>query len=196
MLYDRVEQTTTTTGTGALSLIPPSDASRRSFVQAAGNGGKALFCVETADGLHFEYSEGVATAGTPDTLTRSVIWGSNGTSPVNFPAGVKRVFSCLPAAASGFGAARLTSTWGSSLGPSGWERTPTGVIRQWSQVVTTANSYTWTYPIPFPNAVYGVHVTGIGGVATYGSTSTPGLSSCLIFTSGASQFAAVEAWGV
>lgn len=97
MLYDRVEQTTITTGTGALSLIAPTDASRRSFVQAAGSGARVWYCIETIDGTQYEYGWGIVTAGTPDVMTRNPVLSSNSNALVNFPSGTKRVFCALPA---------------------------------------------------------------------------------------------------
>lgn len=97
MIFDRVEQTTTTTGTGTLSLIAPTDASRRSYVEAAGSGGRGWYCIETLDQTQYEYGWGVVTAGTPDTLTRNPILSTNSNALVNFPAGTKRVYCTLPA---------------------------------------------------------------------------------------------------
>lgn len=157
MLYDRVEQTTTTTGTGTLSLIAPSDASRKSFLQAATNGGQAYYCIETIDGTQYEYGIGTVTAGTPDTLTRNVIASSNGNALVNFPSGTKRVFCTLPAARSGIGSAQLANTWGLSAAANGWERTPLGMIDQWGTAIITLNaagdgSVAWGFA--FPNTAY------------------------------------------
>nr|WP_211100401.1 hypothetical protein [Azospirillum brasilense] len=119
MLYDRVEQTTITTGTGTLSLVAPSDASRRSFVQAAGSGTQVFYCIETIDGTQYEYGIGTCTAGSPDTLTRTtVLLSSNSNALVNFPSGTKRVFSTLPASRSG-----VTSR---SLSPNGYQMLPGG----------------------------------------------------------------------
>ncbi len=157
MLYDRVEQTTTTTGTGTLSLIAPSDASRRSFLQAANNGGQVYYCIETIDGTQYEYGIGTVTAGTPDTLTRTVIASSNGNALVNFPSGTKRVFCTLPAARSGIGNAQLPNTWGVSAAPSGWQRTPLGMIDQWGTAVITLDASgngTIAWGLAFPNTVY------------------------------------------
>ncbi|OYD82496.1 gp53-like domain-containing protein [Azospirillum brasilense] len=160
MIFDRVEQTTTTTGTGTLSLIAPSDASRRSFLQAAGNGGQAFYCIETLDGAQYEYGYGTVTAGAPDTLTRNVIASSNANALVNFPAGTKRVFSCLPAARSGIGATPLTSTWAANLFGNGWVRLPLGLIVQWgtvvaNQPVSNAENVV-VFPVAFPSGCYTV----------------------------------------
>jgi len=118
MLYDRVEQTTSTTGTGPLSLIAPTDASRRSFVQAAGSGSQVFYVIETADGLSYECGYGVVAAGTPDTLTRNPILSSNGNALVNFGSGTKRVYSTLPASRSRL-VGEVVAWTGSSL-PAGY----------------------------------------------------------------------------
>ncbi|WP_200478508.1 gp53-like domain-containing protein [Azospirillum brasilense] len=159
MLYDRVEQTTTTTGTGALSLIAPSDASRRSFLQAAPSGAQVFYCAETIDQTQYEYGIGTCTAGSPDILTRTtVLLSSNANALVNFPSGTKRVFSCLPAARSGIGATPLTSTWAAGLSGNGWRRDPLGKIVQWgTNSFTNSTAYQTqniTFPILFPAGLY------------------------------------------
>ncbi|WP_197711211.1 gp53-like domain-containing protein [Azospirillum brasilense] len=169
MLYDRVEQTTTTTGTGALSLIAPSDASRRSFVQAAGSGTQVFYCIETLDQTQYEYGIGTCTAGSPDILTRTtVLLSSNANALVNFPSGTKRVFSCLPAARSGIGTTPLTSTWAAGLSGNGWVRLPIGLIVQWgTNSFTNTSAYQTqniTFPILFPTGLYAV-VAGNGDIA-------------------------------
>ncbi|HEV7455905.1 MAG TPA: hypothetical protein VGN96_03950 [Roseococcus sp.] len=88
-IADFVEQTTTTTGTGTLNLdgvVPLS----RTFIQGFGNGGVATFIIETEAG-DIEMSVGVVSAGTPDTLARTLIWSTTG-SLLNLPAGTKRVY--------------------------------------------------------------------------------------------------------
>ncbi|MFL7901583.1 hypothetical protein ACJ41P_10650 [Azospirillum argentinense] len=189
MLFDRVEQTTTTTGTGTLSLIAPSDASRRSFVQGAGSGNQAFYCIETTDGLSYEYGYGTVTAGTPDTLTRNVLVSSNSNSLVNFPSGTKRVFCCLPASSSGFGTTRLTSTWGGSIGASGWKRDPNGLIMQWATILTgTGGNANWTYPIAFPNRIFIAIGFTVSGAATTSGGSTATLTYAPMISGSSNQY--------
>lgn len=49
-----------------------------------------------------------------------------------------------------------------SIGPSGYQKLPGGLIVQWGGVQTNSSGVaTWTYPIPFPNAVYRVFATAV-----------------------------------
>lgn len=69
----------------------------------------------------------------------------------------------------------------SSLGISGYQKFPSGLIFQWASVgVPTANTdTTWTYPIAFPNAARAASATAnVTGSNQYASvTSVPGVSS-------------------
>ncbi|WP_421988530.1 hypothetical protein [Roseococcus sp.] len=93
MLPNSVEQTTPTTGTGTYSLTAPTDPLRQSFVSGVGSGKPVRYrCTLDTD---FEEGWGLATAGSPDTLTRNVTRSSNGNALVNWPAGTKRIY-CPP----------------------------------------------------------------------------------------------------
>lgn len=84
---DLARQWTTTTGTGTLAMgsVPTG---LRSIVAAVGSGKKARFKLSASDGVSWEIFEGVATAGTPDTVTRdTVISSTNGGSKIVLPAG-------------------------------------------------------------------------------------------------------------
>lgn len=102
MLDNRVQETTTTTGTGTISLLG-APAGKVTFANAPhiGNGGQSFYCI-TNGGSEWEAGISPAvTSGSPDTLARSagnVIAGSSGAGVlVNFSAGTKTVFNSLPA---------------------------------------------------------------------------------------------------
>lgn len=58
-----------------------------------------------------------------------------------------------------------------SLGASGYQRLPSGLIVQWGGVATNSSGLaTWTYPIPFPNSVYRVFATAVFGGTYYGAS--------------------------
>ncbi|WP_181449414.1 hypothetical protein [Azospirillum thermophilum] len=160
MLYDRVEQTTSTTGTGTLSLIAPTDASRRGFVQAAGSGKPVFYCIETIDGLSYEYGYGTVTAGTPDTLTRTPIVSSNSNGLVNFGAGTKRVYSTLPASR-----AIVARAWCTFAGATG------SVIASQNIASVTRNAagvYTIAFAAPLFDGGYACAVTADASGGQYG----------------------------
>ena len=84
---DLARQQTTTTGTGTLSMggVP---AGCQSIVAAVGSGKKARFKLSAYGGVDWEIFEGVATAGSPDTVSRdTVIASTNGGAKINLPAG-------------------------------------------------------------------------------------------------------------
>ncbi len=89
---DRVKQTSTTTGTGTLSLVAPASGAR-SFVSGIGNGNSCYYCISHQSADEWEVGIGTVTSGSPDTLSRTTILSSsNSGSAVTFSAGTKDVF--------------------------------------------------------------------------------------------------------
>ena len=93
---DRVQETTTTTGTGTITLAG-AVSGYRTFTEALANGDRVNYTI--ALGTEWETGNGVFTAsGT--TLTReNVFSSSNSNALVSFSAGSKLVFIDLPAQA-------------------------------------------------------------------------------------------------
>lgn len=112
-IANRVEQTTTTTGTGTVNLDGTVEA-RQTFVQAFGSGSAAYYLIEAGD--QWEYGVGVATAGTPDTLTRVLLQSSTG-ALLNLPAGTKRVKCVATADIVRFGGTGLPTATGTANAP-------------------------------------------------------------------------------
>lgn len=96
-IADRVKETTTTTGTGAVSL-GGATAGFRAFSSAFTSGTEVYYCI--TDGTNWEVGYGAVTTGTPWTLARStVLASSNAGALVSFGAGTKDVFNVMPAVA-------------------------------------------------------------------------------------------------
>lgn len=96
-LADRVWETSTTTGTGALALLG-QESGYRNFVSALGGGVQTTFAIVHRTLPEWEVVTGTITDGTPDTISRTTVHaGSNGASLVNFSAGIKDVFCDIPA---------------------------------------------------------------------------------------------------
>lgn len=93
VIADRVQETTTTTGTGTVTLLG-AVTGFQSFA-AIGNGNSTFYCI--TGGTEWENGIGTYTsAGT--TLSRTtVLSSSNSGSLVNFSAGTKNVFVTYPA---------------------------------------------------------------------------------------------------
>ena len=95
VLADRVKETTTTTGTGTLTLLGASTGFQ-SF-SAIGNTNTTYYTIAAQTGTEWEVGIGTyASSGT--TLARTtVISSSNAGALVNFTAGTKDVFVTYPA---------------------------------------------------------------------------------------------------
>lgn len=87
---DRVKETTTTTGTGAVTLAG-AVSGFRAFSDVAANGDTVYYCIAHQSAA--EWETGLGTWGTGGILTRTtVIASSNAGAAVNFSAGTKNVF--------------------------------------------------------------------------------------------------------
>ena len=101
-LPNRAMETTTSTGTGTINL-GGAVGSHHTLVAGAGSGHRLDYCIAEQAGPNFEIGWGVATAGSPDTLSRLGVYEStNGNALVNFPAGTKDVFGTIHARALPF----------------------------------------------------------------------------------------------
>ena len=102
VINDRVKETTTTTGTGAVSL-GGAVTGFETFAAGIGNSNTVYYCIAHQSADEFEVGLGTVTDATPDTLARTtIISSSNSDSAVNFPAGTKDVFCTLPASKAVF----------------------------------------------------------------------------------------------
>ena len=97
ILKDRVKESTTTTGTGNISL-GGALATFDTFQTYLSNGDTTFYAIaHTSSGVD-EWEVGLGTWNTGNTLTRTtVLAGSNSTSAVTFSAGTKDVFMTYPA---------------------------------------------------------------------------------------------------
>ena len=94
VIKDRVKETTTTTGTGTLSLAGAATGFE-TFSGALGNTNTTYYAIASQNSGDFEVGIGTVGAG---TLSRdTVISSSNSDALVNFTSGTKDVFVTLPA---------------------------------------------------------------------------------------------------
>lgn len=84
---DRVQETTTTSGTGTIDLAGPTEG-RRGF-STIGSGNRCRYLIIASSGA-WEVGEGTFTSGSPNTLTRSFINSSTG-SLLSLPVGTHYV---------------------------------------------------------------------------------------------------------
>ena len=96
VIADRVRETTTTTGTGAVTLAG-AYTSFQSFLAAVGNGNSTYYTIASAVTGEWEVGIGTYTSAS-NTLSRTtVLASSNAGSLVNFSSGAKDVFVTQPA---------------------------------------------------------------------------------------------------
>lgn len=94
---ERVQETSSTVGTGAYSLGGASAADRQTFVGGIGGGNTCFYFAEDGAG-NYEVGSGTITDGSPDTLSRDTIFkSSNADAAVSWGAGVKTITNGLPA---------------------------------------------------------------------------------------------------
>lgn len=96
IIKDRIQETTTTTGTGSLALGGAVAGGFRTFSSVMATSDTTHYCIQDTANSAFEI--GVGTLTGPTTLARTtVLSSSNANAAVNFAAGTKQVFMTLPA---------------------------------------------------------------------------------------------------
>ncbi len=97
VLNDRVKETTTTTGTGTISLGGAVQGFE-SFVAGIGTTNNTYYAIFNGGTSEYEVGLGTVTDASPDTLARnSIISSSNSGAAVDFSSGTKDIFCTLPA---------------------------------------------------------------------------------------------------
>lgn len=94
VLNDRVKETTTTTGTGTVTL-GGAVSGFDTFAAGIGNSNTTYYCIQLA--AEFEVGLGTLAADSSTLARTTVISSSNSDNAVNFSAGAKNVFCTLPA---------------------------------------------------------------------------------------------------
>ena len=93
VVNDRVKETSTTTGTGTLTLAG-AVTGFETFSTAIGNTNTTYYSIVNENG---EFEVGLGTVGAGTLARTTIISSSNSDSAVNFSAGTKDVFCTLPA---------------------------------------------------------------------------------------------------
>ena len=93
VVNDRVKETSTTTGTGTLTLAG-AVSGFETFSSAIGNTNTTYYSIVNSNG---EFEVGLGTVGAGTLSRDTIISSSNSDAAVNFSAGTKNVFCTLPA---------------------------------------------------------------------------------------------------
>jgi len=94
VLADRVQETTTTTGTGTVTLA--GAVSGYQTFAAVGNGNSTYYTIAGQTGSEWEVGIGTYTSSGTTLSRTTVLSSSNSGSLVNFSAGTKNVFVTYP----------------------------------------------------------------------------------------------------
>lgn len=97
IIADRVQETTTTTGTGTINLAGAS-VQYQTFISAIGNGNTTYYGITSGNGSDWEVGIGTVTSGTPNTLSRTTIIASSNSGAAITLSGTSTVFGNAPAA--------------------------------------------------------------------------------------------------
>ena len=101
VVNDRVRETSTTTGTGAMTL-GGAEQSFITFAAGIGNSNETYYAISLRGGAEFETGRGTLN-GSSTTLTRTEVFkSSNSDNAVSFSAGTKDIFCTLPASKAVF----------------------------------------------------------------------------------------------
>lgn len=103
VVKDRVKETTTTTGTGTVTLLGAATGFQ-SF-SAIGNANTTYYCIAGQTSSEWEVGIGTYTSSGTTLARTTALASSNSGSLVNFSAGTKDVFVTYPASYASFAAA-------------------------------------------------------------------------------------------
>ena len=98
VLADRVKETTTTTGTGTVTLLGAATGFQSFAV--VGNANTTFYAIVGQTGTEWEVGIGTYTTSGTTLARTTVLSSSNSNSAVNFSAGTKDVFVTYPASYS------------------------------------------------------------------------------------------------
>ena len=101
VINDRVKETSTTTGTGAMAL-GGAVTGFETFGAGIGNSNTTYYCIFNQGTSEFEVGLGTLDGSSANLTRTTVISSSNGDAAVNFTSGTKDVFCTLPASKAVF----------------------------------------------------------------------------------------------
>jgi hypothetical protein len=114
VINDRVKETTTTTGTGAVSL-GGATTGFETFAAGVGNSNTTYYVIAHQTASEWEVGLGTLDGDSSDLTRTTVISSSNSDSAVDFAAGTKDVFCTIPASKLIFEDANNDATIGRNL---------------------------------------------------------------------------------
>jgi hypothetical protein len=163
VINDRVKETTTTTGTGAVSL-GGAVTGFETFAAGVGNSNTTYYAIAHQTAAEFEVGLGTLDGDSSDLTRTTVISSSNSDSAVDFAAGTKDVFCTIPASKLIFEDANNDATIGRNL-------TVTGDLTVSGDDITMATNTSGAALIGDGSNFNPVVISGDVSIATNGAAS-------------------------
>jgi hypothetical protein len=163
VINDRVKETTTTTGTGAVSL-GGAVTGFETFAAGVGNSNTTYYAIVHQTAAEFEVGLGTLDGDSSDLTRTTVISSSNSDSAVDFAAGTKDVFCTIPASKLIFEDANNDATIGRNL-------TVTGDLTVSGDDITMATNTSGAALIGDGSNFNPVVISGDVSIATNGAAS-------------------------
>jgi collagen type VII alpha len=158
VVADRVQETSTTSGTGTLTLAG-AVSGFQTFSTAIGNGNTTFYTIY--DPTAYDWEVGIGTVGAGTLARTTVLSNSAGTtSPISFASNAKFVFCTYPAEKSINYDANGVATIGSTLGYS-----DTGIIASFASTVAGYNQVVLQNKSTATNASTNFNVSNDAGTA-------------------------------
>lgn len=188
VIADRVKETTTSTGTGALTLSGAMTGFR-TFASKCSVGDTCYYAIQAVDaygGVTGAWECGLGTYSSANSLTRTLVTASsNADAAVDFAAGTKQVYITVPAVQAAWPRERLTAartyyvaTTGSDSNNGLTAGAPFLTIQKAIDVVGSLDLGIYSITVQLANGTYAENVTfksyiGTGPVVIQGDTTTP-----------------------
>lgn len=178
---DRIQETSSTAGTGTLSLSG-AVAGYQSFVSGVGSGNTTYYALYDQTAQVWEVGYGTVTAGSPDTLSRTTILANSSgtTSPLTLAGNSVVVWCDYPAGKAVYKDASGGVTLGGALDVAGTTTLATsltGLLKTTSGVVSNAVSGTDYAPATSGTAILKGNGAGGFSAATAGTDYSAGTSA-------------------
>jgi hypothetical protein len=146
VVADRVQETTTTTGTGTVTLAG-AVTGFQSF-SVVGDGNTTFYTIADQSGSNWEVGIGTYTSSGTTLARTTVLSSSNAGSLVNFGAGTKNVFVTYPASRSAWGltaGANITLATGNGTTTISAASAGSAIILESKQTITSSYALTSGY---------------------------------------------------
>ena len=144
VIIDRAKETTTTTGTGSVTLLGAVTGFQS--LAGVGNGNTTFYCIADQSGANWEVGLGTYSTTGPTLARTTVLSSSNSGSLVTFTAGTKDVFVTYPAESAAYGSGTTLVAPSGAILPMANGGAYSGITT--NTVTSTTSSFTLTSTSP------------------------------------------------